>query len=128
VDEELAPLILALWQAGIDTHMSCQENFPGITWIHFPTSEDAEGFLDLVAVYPEGRRIRRTLYDRIAGCGSDKDWQYDLHPHDWGVKEDVVGDEVVETCIGPTDFGFSVCIRFPKTDLPLITKRVRRAL
>src|SRR5262249_2367180 len=114
VDEELAPLILALWHADLDTCNSCQENFPGITWIEFTTPEDAMQFLDLVADYPKGRRSRRTLYSRIVGCGSDGDWQYDIHPHNWGVEQDVVGDKVVETCIGLPDFDFSVSIRFPK--------------
>jgi hypothetical protein len=33
VDEGIADLILALWEAGIGTIMSCQENYPGVAWI-----------------------------------------------------------------------------------------------
>src|SRR5262249_6077338 len=41
VDEELAPLILALWKKGIVTCNSCQENRPGIAWVEFLTARDA---------------------------------------------------------------------------------------
>jgi hypothetical protein len=129
IDEELAPLILALWQAGIDTVNCCQENFPGIAWIEFLSTHDAKEFLDRVAVYPDEEDYRRangpeTLYDRVIGRGSEGDWRYDLHPFDFGVDEEIVNDEVVETCIGPADFEFSVSIRFPRTDIPLILERL----
>src|SRR5262245_12701217 len=52
VDEGLAPLILALWRAGIDTVNSCQENRPGVVWVEFASTFDAERFLSLVACYP----------------------------------------------------------------------------
>lgn len=122
VDEELAPLILALWQAGIDTMMSCQENRPGIAWLCFPTPLDAKMFLDLVAAYPDEDDVpfSETLYGRIAGCGSDGDWEYAVNVCDLGVEEDIVHGEVIQTCIGPSDFMFDVSVRFPRTDLPLV--------
>ena len=49
VDEELAPIILALWRADIDTVLSCQEYEPGRAWIHFRSSWDVERFFTLVA-------------------------------------------------------------------------------
>jgi hypothetical protein len=139
VDEELAPLILALWKRNIHTRNSCQENFPGIAWIEFPTTFDAKDFLDLVAVYPK-EEIRvanaqlpvqyvpfcEALYWRITNCGSVGDWQYDVHPHNWNVEEAIVNDEVVETCVGPSDFDFAVSIRFPRTDLPVVLEQVCR--
>jgi hypothetical protein len=89
VDEELAPLILALWKAGIDTLLSCQENRPGVAWICFPTARDAKNLLDAVAVCPDQKDLRtvgdrlyvgdvpfgETLYGRISRCGGDDDWQ-----------------------------------------------------
>jgi hypothetical protein len=74
VDEELAPVILALWKLGIDTCNSCQENQPGIVWIEFLTSMDAKSFLDIVAVHPDEYYpppLNVMPYDRIVGCGSD---------------------------------------------------------
>jgi hypothetical protein len=141
VDEELAPLILALWKAGIDTMLSCQENRPGVAWICFPTARDAKHFLDAVAAYPDQKDLRtvggrlyvgdvpfwETLYGRISRCGGNDDWQYDMHVHNWGVGEDLVNDEVVQTCIGPADFAFFVSVRFPRTDLPLLLDRLQQA-
>jgi hypothetical protein len=57
VDEELVPLILALWKLDIDTCNSCQENRPGIAWIEFLTSMDAEAFLKIVAPYPDHKDL-----------------------------------------------------------------------
>ena len=42
------------------------------------------------------------------------DWRYDVSVHNRGVPdEDIVNDEAVETCTGPSDFEFFVSIRFP---------------
>jgi hypothetical protein len=85
VDAEMAPLILLLWMAGIDTINSCQENFPGIAWVEFRTTRDAKRFLDLVAAYPDQGDIHtvndrtyvgdtpfwETLYGRITGHGAE---------------------------------------------------------
>ena len=45
VDERIAPLLEAIWDCGIITCNSCQENKPGIIWIEFLAAEDAEAFL-----------------------------------------------------------------------------------
>lgn len=138
VDEGLAPLILALWKLDVDTLMSCQENRPGVAWLCFPTAYDAETFLNAVAVHPEeqadggqeevaGTPLWATLYGRAAGYGSDGDWEYAVHPTNYGVIEEVENDELIETCIGPSDFGFSVSVRMPVADLPEVRERVERA-
>jgi hypothetical protein len=142
VDEELAPVILSLWKAGIDTCNSCQDNFPGIAWVEFPTMLDAKRFLDLVAVYPDERDMRavngrlyvgdvpfwETLYGRITGWGNDDDWRYDVNVHNGSVDEHIVNDEVVQTCFGPSDFEFFVSVRFPRTDLPLILELLQTGM
>lgn len=126
VDYKIAPLILALWKLGIHTVNSCQENRPRTAWIEFLTTDDAKQFLGIVAVYPdeedEKEPFWETLYGRITQCGSANDWEYHLHPFNWNVHEEIVSDEVIETCIGPSDFEFSVSIRFPKKDIPLLVK------
>jgi hypothetical protein len=138
IDEELAPLIRALWKAGIYTTNSCQENQPGIAWIEFSSFDDAKKFLDLVAVYPAGwdRRSKnggksvskvpfwKTLYGRITNCGDGGDWQFDVHPFDFGVEEKLVKDEIITRCIGPAYFEMYVSIRFPKSDVPLILEQL----
>jgi hypothetical protein len=134
IDEELAPLILALWKAGIVTLNSCQENFPGIAWIQFLSANDAEKFLNRVAAYPREEDLHlvngrsyvgdvpfwETLYGRVARFGSEGDWHYALYLFDRGVKEEIVDDVVVRTCLGPSNFTFCVSVRFPRTDIPLI--------
>ena len=139
VDEEMAPLILALWRAGIATRLSCQENQPGIAWIAFATPEDARKFLNRVAVYPDPADLREgdgrtyvgnvpfweTLYGRITGCGDEGNWDYRVWVDDFGVSEELVGDELGTTHVGPADFEFNVSIRFPRTDMPLILERLK---
>lgn len=141
VDEEMAPLIRALWRAGISTTLSCQENRPGVAWIAFATPEDARRFLNRVAVYPDAADLREaggrtsvgnvpfreTLYGRITGCDSEGDWEYGVFVDDYGVAEELVGNESVTTHVGPADFEFGVSIRFPRSDMPLILERLTSA-
>lgn len=63
IDEAIAPLIEALWRAGIPTLMSCQETKPGTAWIEFEDLKHLRQFLNLVAQYEEGDD---SLYDRIS--------------------------------------------------------------
>jgi hypothetical protein len=44
IDEDLAPLIKKLWDAGIKTTMCCQEREPGVCWIQFLSRDDALKF------------------------------------------------------------------------------------
>lgn len=45
VDDELAPLVFAAWQAGIPTRNSCQDNGDGYAWLHFWQAEDVWQFV-----------------------------------------------------------------------------------
>jgi hypothetical protein len=47
VDEGMKSFLEALWDRGIDTILSCQENMPGIAWVEFLTPDDAICFLEL---------------------------------------------------------------------------------
>jgi hypothetical protein len=48
VDEKLAPLIRELWRANIRTLQSCQNHTATKkVWLHFPTAENAERFLNV---------------------------------------------------------------------------------
>jgi hypothetical protein len=139
VDEELAPLIQAIWRAGIDTINSCQENQPGIAWIEFATARDAQRFLNLVAECPDKSELHvvngrlfvgdtpfeHTLYPRVTHRGVDGGWRYDVSLYDLGVDEEIVNGQVVDTPIGPSDFQFAVSIRFPRTELPLLLEKLQ---
>jgi hypothetical protein len=50
IDAAIAPLLLELWKAGIETVQSCEcHAATGKIWIEFRSAEDAERFLDVVA-------------------------------------------------------------------------------
>ena len=104
-------------------------------------NRNARRFLNRVAVYPDAADLREvdgrtdggnvpfweTLYGRITGCDSEGDWEYKVLVDDYGVTEELVGNELVTTHVGPADFEFGVSIRFPRTDLPLILERLKAA-
>jgi hypothetical protein len=135
VDEGIAPLILALWQNGISTTLSCQENRPGIAWVQFPTPLDAKSFLDIVAEYEEGVE---TLYNRITnnwvyGDGQEPSvppWEYTTCPWDEAryLEPDENGETVEEYHDGEPYFLFPISVRFPVSDLPVILDRLQRHL
>jgi hypothetical protein len=125
IDERIAPLILELWKADIVTALSCQNNNNRI-WIEFLSARDAEKFLNIVgAVY---ERAPESLYNRITNVWVpenerrwlNKFWEYDAHPTDWSVSQN--GEH--EERDSEVDFSFSISIRFPKSDLAIITERV----
>jgi hypothetical protein len=133
IDEKIAPLIKRLWDLGLQTSNSCEDNVPqGWVWIEFDSCSDAQRFLNLVADYSEDRN---SLYNRIRqGWDSDDDelfWKYDVIPNDLGVAMDLVVDEdgdesIDETFLGKSDFIFSVSIRFPQTDLEQVMKSLNK--
>jgi hypothetical protein len=112
VDEGLAPLLTVIWKHGIDTCLSCEENFPGIAWIMFDTAYDAEKFLNLVFVRNRKKPFWETMDGRITECGKDN-WEYSVCVDNLSSKN-------------PPFFIISISIRFPITDIPLIMKRLNR--
>ena len=135
VDEGIAPLILALWQNGISTTLSCQENRPGIAWVQFLTPSDAKSFLDIVAEYEEGVE---TLYNRITNNWFHEDgrdlsvppWEYTTYPWDFArsLEPDENDETVEEYHDGEPYFLFPISVRFPVSDLPVILDRLQRHL
>lgn len=121
VDAGIAPLIEQLWLAGIGTDLSCEENKPGIAWIDFTSPRDARRFLNIVARYD---RDEDSLYDRaMRGEGHPSPaWTYDLHLWDYSLVE----DDEDETHLGRPAFHFSVSVRFPRSDMPVLLARLIR--
>lgn len=132
VDEGIAELILEIWKHGIDTIMSCEENQQGTVWIDFLTVNDGERFLNLVGGrFPsKAKKPWETLYGRIFGFGTQGDWSYNLCINDLNAtpvtdeNEDIVEYEVS----GRAEVYFSLSIRFPQSDIPLILKRLRKKI
>jgi hypothetical protein len=131
IDRRIAPLITELWKADIMTLNSCEENKPGIVWIEFASCIDAERFLNIVARYPNRRELARksfsdTLYGRCTSCDGERHWEYDALITDYGIREEIVNDEVIVTEVHPADFTCGISIRFPHCDLPVMLRRLRQ--
>lgn len=117
VDEGLAPLLKAIWDLGIMTRNSCQENKPGIMWIEFLTAKDLEAFLTRIVSGIDSRDSSKAdgqLYSRI--LGENGGWQYNVHPHDFreyiDEEKGMVELDISEMC----GIALSISIRFPVGD------------
>lgn len=127
IDKAIAPLIEELWKADIDTVMSCQENEPGIIWIEFAETYDAERFLNIVGHVEEGID---TLYNRISMTWFDDNsemsapyWDYSISVDDCAQDND---GETVEWDEDAPRFHLSPSIRFPQSDYDVVLRRMRR--
>ncbi len=124
IDEKIAPLIREMWKAGIETLNSCEENQPGIIWVQIASSEGCALFLDIISRYADSDESE-FLYRRVLQRKS-RNWEYALHPKDYSLDEWLDDDVVNESHSGVPDFGFSVSVRFPVTDLPILVERLRQ--
>ena len=116
VDEGIGPLMELIWLAEIDTMLSCQEIQPGIAWICFPSPSDATTFLNIVAQYEGGAD---SVYQRV--LGSD-----DRSLPAWSVDGELENRWGYERRQRRARWSFSVSIRFPTTDIPLLMARLKR--
>jgi hypothetical protein len=126
VDEELAPLIEALWVLGLDSWLSCQDCGPQSgteddrrIWIEMPM-RDAEGFINIVAERPSDEI--ESLYNRIAWEWEPDDWETHRRNRAWHY--------AALPCALP-EFGvieIGISIRFPYTDLPEVLERLYLAI
>jgi hypothetical protein len=117
VDVGIAPLLKAIWNLGITTCNSCQENKPGIVWIEFIQSEGAEAFLTRVisGLDPvDGLKADKWLYSRI--IGQNGGWQYNAHPHDIREYVNEESGMVELNTSEPCRIAISVSVRFPIED------------
>jgi hypothetical protein len=117
VDEGIAPLLQAIWNLGINTCNSCQENRPGIIWIEFLAAKDAEAFLTCVVSGLDPVNSPEAddwLYSRIIGANGG--WQYSAHPHDTreyiNEERGIIELNASESC----EIALSISIRFPVRD------------
>jgi len=127
VDEGIAPLLKAIWDLGITTCNSCQENKPDIVWIEFISTEDVEAFLTRIisGLDPvNSPDANDWLYSRIMGANDG--WQYTAHPHDareyMDEKKGTLGLNASEQC----KIALSISIRFPVGDYEILLDLVGR--
>jgi len=117
VDRGIAPLLKAIWNLGIATCNSCQENKPGLVWIEFLQADDAEAFLTHVisGLDPVNTpKANNWLYSRI--MGQNGGWQYNAHPHDFREYIDEKNEMVELNTSEPCRITLSISIRFPVED------------
>ena len=129
VDEGIAPLLQAIWNSGITTCNSCQENKPGIIWIEFQAPGDAEAFLTRVisGLDPvNSPDAGDWLYSRIIGANGG--WHYTAHPHD---AREYIDEEKGTMELNSSEscgIALSISIRFPVGDYERVCDLVGRQL
>jgi len=127
VDEGIAPLLQAIWNLGINTCNSCQENKPGIVWIEFLAAEDAEAFLTRIISGLDPLNCPEAdnwLYSRI--IGAKEGWQYTAHPHDTREYIDEDSGIMELDASEPCGIALSVSVRFPVGDYQRLNDLIRR--
>jgi hypothetical protein len=132
VDAGIAPLLLALWDADIFTCNSCEENEPGIIWIEFYSTKDAEKLL-LMIIKTLGDQIHNNpeandwFCYRILGQNGDtlKPWRYDAHPNVFPARcnQKRIYSKSLESC----KVELSVSLRFPKEDYSIVMGLLHRS-
>lgn len=112
IDAGMAPLIEALWAAGMGTLNSCQDRSeeatpkPGIAWIQFASAGSFETFLDVVQ-----------------GDGLDhEDWQIDFMVEDFA---EYVDDHDGVQRPDFHDYRVTVSVRYPFELTDELTRRVK---
>jgi hypothetical protein len=128
IDEDIADLVLNLWELGLITLNSCQDNVPkGFVWIEFRSALEAERFLNFVSEYSEEPG---SVYDRMTrewGDATALDWIYTLNLSNLGVEHDPVSDdEILPRFTGRHAFHFSMSVRFPRQDLEFVKKQISK--
>lgn len=127
IDENIAPLIEALWSMEIYTLNSCerQSHLNDCVWIQFLDAGMAEQFLDIIAKFSDDPN---SMYNRIRSSWADPldplSWEFKALVDDYGVDEKVVDDNVEEMFSGQHAFNISISIRFPQSDLKEVTELV----
>jgi len=127
VDEGIASLLKAIWDFGIRTCNSCQENKPGTIWIEFISAEDVEAFLTRIISGLDPLNSPDAddwLYSRIMGASGG--WQYTAHPHDAREYIDEEMGTMKLNASEPCGIALSVSIRFPVGDYERLLDLVGR--
>jgi Putative transposase of IS4/5 family (DUF4096) len=133
VDVGIAPLLQALWNLGIRTCNSCEENEPGIIWIEFYSIEDLEKFLKMI-IHSLGDQINSNpeaqdwLCYRVLGYGGDSlgPWRYDAHPNVIPIRSNQ--KRIYSKNASSCKVELSVSLRFPQEDFEMILGLMKECL
>jgi len=124
IDILIAPLILEMWKAGIETYQSCQGNPEGWIWLQFLDQLDLARFLNLVGHHGDGYNH---LHERIEyGYGRRDKWWYKMVVSGLSVDEIEKADgSIARVPTGPPDFDVISSLHFPSADLSIVLHRLR---
>lgn len=110
-DEEIAPLVLMLWQMNIIIIDGCQEADSGWAFLEFMTSIDLENFLDMASipdVSPD------SIHSRIENSEHLKSWDIDIQASDFGHENPKY-----------SNYHVHVFLRFPRLDIQEIYNMIK---
>jgi hypothetical protein len=133
VDVGIASLLLVLWDAEILTCNSCEENEPGIIWIEFYSTNDAEKLL-LLIIKALGEQIHSHpeandwFCYRILGQNGDmlNAWRYDAHPNVYPTRCNQ--KKIYSKNLAACKVELSVSLRFPKEDYTIVLELLHHLL
>jgi len=120
IDEGIAPLIEAIWRAGIETYMSCEKGYDGLVWLCFACPLEANRFVSAISVY---EKAPGSFYRRMIGWGrgsTEEDWRYEIRVEDY----DLTVDDDADCSHQPGGLDLQVSIRFPPADIPIVLERL----
>jgi len=125
IDEEIAPLIAAMWSNGWFTLNSCQENH-GFVWVEMEVSA-AEAFLTAVARNASkdvawGAREAHTNWRGDRSSRDPDQWDLATCAHNFSEILDEEADEIVE--IGPPEITLTISVRFPPEHLMEVVRAI----
>src|SRR5262249_30679529 len=87
---------------------------------------DIVTFLNIVAQYQDGNdELYRRINPVCTKAGQLPDWEYSVMVSDLALNEEIIDDCVECSYESPTDFHFSVSVRFPPQDLPVVLQRLK---
>ncbi|MFV2062342.1 MAG: hypothetical protein ACC726_02370 [Chloroflexota bacterium] len=132
IDEEIAPLVEAVAQAGLVTTSSCQRGLGGRAILDFDSVEDAAVFLAVAA--QDFSLDVASLWNRIFVENEPEEWQHFRRERMWTVSAsaqdhsveygtDADGNEVLERT-RPAAIDFRIGVAFPPSDIPTITELI----
>lgn len=127
IDIAIAPLILEMWRAGIETYLSCQGSPPGWIWIMFGDVDALRCFLNIVGRFEPSRRSlhhrMRRGYDLPEGALPGR-WWYRMVVDD---STTLVAEDDEEDCWTEPelpDWQIRFCLHFPRKDLSMVLQRL----
>jgi hypothetical protein len=115
IDREIAPLIQQLWDIGLETCNSCQDNFSYV-WVEFLSAQDALDFLYLIVRHGDAALAERASepYNVSPSNAADQLAKYDACQDSWLIKANVNKYDDAE------EVWMSIGIRFPRDHLPRV--------